>query len=178
MADRWGNRWGPGVLRFMGSQRVGQDWATELNAVKTRAERQRKSLRFGIAVSEMWWPQPDNINRKFPKSRIASSKRGTNWLNFFLNFIVPLFPLRGHTIPSFYWFSFKYYQVPSVSWWFKSPRPPPPTINCVRHKWHILAETYHRLWNLKTWNPVVSTWFTRNGTPGKNCYLSKPHSPQ
>ena len=33
----------PGVLRFMGSQRVGQDWVTELNWTKSGAKRMKKN---------------------------------------------------------------------------------------------------------------------------------------
>ena len=39
----------PGVLRFMGLQRVGQDWATELNWTEGREKRQVSAHRYGIS---------------------------------------------------------------------------------------------------------------------------------
>ena len=42
----------PGVLRFMGSQRVGHDWATELNWLKTRATYNAKKCCF-VSINEL-----------------------------------------------------------------------------------------------------------------------------
>ena len=64
----WSGR--PGVLRFMGSQRVRHDWATELNW--TESKKETKSQNFNLYLRQWWpkgywfWIQAQGANTGFP----------------------------------------------------------------------------------------------------------------
>ena len=59
----------PGVLRFMGSQRVGHDWATELNWTFSKVNALRKGRSGTQSLEEIWlmFSQPKR-NVKVPQS--------------------------------------------------------------------------------------------------------------
>ena len=48
---RWTTK--PGVLRFMGSQRVGHDWATELNWIELKRKKEKALLIFSFSGRKM-----------------------------------------------------------------------------------------------------------------------------
>ena len=72
----------PGVLQFMGSQRVGHDWATELNGTEVSFSRLHPNIQFiwlyGVVINcprmnvprVMKWPHGQAANIKFCNSAI------------------------------------------------------------------------------------------------------------
>ena len=62
----------PGVLQFLGSQRVGHDWATELNCtehmqtVRLHARAKGRQLLFSVLQSETRFPSPQAPHTPFP----------------------------------------------------------------------------------------------------------------
>ena len=94
---RWTGR--PGVLRFMGTQRVGHDWATELNWTKTWMKLEpvnqselRKRKRISYINTYVW-----NLGKWYWWT-VQGRKRDTDINNRLLNKFLPWFWLE-----IFYW---------------------------------------------------------------------------
>ena len=64
----WWWTWRPGMLRFMGSQRVRQDWETELNWTELRVSRRKEIIKISA-----------EINVKETKEIIAKINKAKSW---------------------------------------------------------------------------------------------------
>ena len=74
---RWWRTGRPGVLQFMGSQRVGYDWATELYWTE-----QRHRI-FPLALLDNWsfMAQHDTLKHSFLKPKEHTSYRDAMWVH-------------------------------------------------------------------------------------------------
>ena len=65
----------PGVLQFMGSQRVGHDWATELKHVPPNQKYAEVIMTSGTEVLEWWYTNIHHYNQSLFESFIQIIKR-------------------------------------------------------------------------------------------------------
>ena len=62
----------PGVLRFMGSQRVGHDWASELNWLRTIAWKMQ--IQEALELCSAGWQDRGGLQRQNPQNYISLSR--------------------------------------------------------------------------------------------------------
>ena len=65
-SGRWWWTGRPGVLQFMGSQKVGHDWATELNWTELmhKTDNSWETVAQGTLLSAWWWPKWEGNPKK------------------------------------------------------------------------------------------------------------------
>ena len=68
----------PGMLQSMGSQRVGHDWATELNWMSTLTSAVHHFCKLNVHGNLTLYPQPSLLSR-FSTTHPHSSTPGSSW---------------------------------------------------------------------------------------------------